>query len=206
MESQPIHKDMPIAEILELVPDAVEIMLEKGLHCVGCSANSMESLAQGMELHGLSAEDVTIMVTKIEKLRQQQLKETSTKHPEPEDFKSQEITEGNKTYYKVAKMMINQKAYDAIHSLANGAKGLAIRIEAGGCAGFSMKYDYTNKPQPDEKIYALSDQIKLFINDFTFNKLIDSVVDFESGLHGSGLKFHNPNSKAACSCGTSIAF
>lgn len=202
-----ITKTLPIAEILEIVPDAVEIMLDEGLHCVGCDANTMETLEEGMIGHGFSDDEITIMVTKIEALRRNQAaKADQLKKPEKEDFMAQKIEKGNKTYYQVAGMMFNEKSYDAIHALANGKSGLQIRIEAGGCAGYSMKYDYQDAPKEDEKAYSLSNKIDLYLNDFTFDKLHDSIVDYESGLHGSGLKFINPNTKASCSCGTSVAF
>lgn len=204
-----ITKDLPIAEILELVPDAVELMLAEGLHCVGCGANTMETLEQGMELHGFSPEDITLMVTKIEKLRQEKEAEKAAnqvKTPQPQDFQAKPIEEGNKTYYQVAGMTFSQAAYDAIHSLSPDKPGLGIRMEAGGCAGYSLKYNYQTGPKDDEKVFSLSNKMEIYLNDFTFDKLHSSVVDFESGLSGSGLKFINPNTKASCSCGISVAF
>lgn len=204
--SQKIHKNLPIAEILNIVPDAVELMLAEGLNCVGCGANTTETLEQGMEIHGFSPEEITMMAAKIEKLRQENETKKELKSPTPADYMAQKIDEGNKTYYKVASMMFSQKAYDAIHMLAEGKNGLGIRVEAGGCAGFSMKYDYQSGPKEDEQTFSLSNKIDLYMNTFTFDKLYESIVDFESGLKGSGLKFHNPNSKASCSCGISVAF
>jgi iron-sulfur cluster assembly protein len=31
------------------------------------------------------------------------------------------------------------------------------------------------------------------------------VIDYESGLHGGGFKFSNPNATATCGCGTSFS-
>ena len=203
--TKPITADMTIAEILNTVPDAVELMIAEGLNCVGCGAVSFETLEDGMTAHGFSPEEIITMVAKIESLRRQ--KEAEKMHkPTAKDKTVEQIQEGNKTYHRIASMMFSQKAYNAIHDLANDKPGLQIRVEAGGCAGFSMKYNYAEKPQQDEETYPLSDTINLYINAFTFDKLYESVVDFESGLQGSGLKFINPNTKASCSCGTSVAF
>jgi iron-sulfur cluster assembly accessory protein len=200
-----ITKEMTIADILETAPDSVEIMLEEGLHCVGCGANTMETLEEGMLSHGFTDDEIDQVVAKINETQAQKAHE-EVKTPTKEDFICTEIIEGNKKYFRLAGLLLSQKAFDAIHQLADAKEGLAVRMEAGGCAGYTLKYDYQDTPQSDENCFELSEKISLFINDFTFDKLHGSIVDFESGLKGSGLKFTNPNSKSACSCGISVGF
>ena len=204
-----INKDMPIAEILKLAPDSVEIMLNAGLHCVGCGANTMETLAEGMIGHGFSEEEIYDLVDQINDLSEPTKTEGKTQKqnvPEVADITVIKIQEGNKTYYKLAGLMFSKNAYKNLHNLANGKPGLKIRVEAGGCSGYSNKYDFADDPDDDEKTYHLSDTLALYLNDFTFDKLYGSVIDYETGLHGSGLKFHNPNVKKQCHCGTSFGF
>jgi hydroxylamine reductase len=57
-EKQKITKEMSFAEIMEKNPKASEILLKKGMHCVGCPMSQMESLNDGCISHGLDPEKV----------------------------------------------------------------------------------------------------------------------------------------------------
>ena len=51
-------KDTRIGEILEKAPEKAEILLEVGMHCIGCPASQMETLEEACEVHGIDVEDV----------------------------------------------------------------------------------------------------------------------------------------------------
>lgn len=51
-----ITKKMSFAEIMEKEPEAIEILMEKGMSCVGCPMAMQESLEQGALAHGLDAD------------------------------------------------------------------------------------------------------------------------------------------------------
>ena len=53
-----INKDTTIGEILEKEPEKAEILLEVGMHCIGCPASQMETLEEACEVHGIDVEDV----------------------------------------------------------------------------------------------------------------------------------------------------
>ena len=53
-----ITKDMLIFEILEMKPEAVEILTEAGMHCIGCPASAGETLEEACEVHGIDVEEV----------------------------------------------------------------------------------------------------------------------------------------------------
>ncbi|CDB32628.1 hydroxylamine reductase [Clostridium sp. CAG:575] len=58
-----INKDTTIGEILEMAPEKAEILLEIGMHCLGCPASQMETLEEACGVHGIDVEEV------IEKLK-----------------------------------------------------------------------------------------------------------------------------------------
>ena len=58
-----INKDTTIGEILENAPEKAEILLEIGMHCLGCPASQMETLEEACGVHGIDVEEV------IEKLK-----------------------------------------------------------------------------------------------------------------------------------------
>ena len=53
-----ITKEMLICEILMEKPEAIEILTEAGMHCVGCPASAGESLEEACEVHGIDVEEV----------------------------------------------------------------------------------------------------------------------------------------------------
>lgn len=52
------NKDSKIGEILEKAPEKAEILLEMGMHCLGCPASQMESIEEACEVHGIDVEDL----------------------------------------------------------------------------------------------------------------------------------------------------
>jgi len=53
-----INKKMSFAEILQKHPGAEGILLEKGMHCIGCPMSRMESLEDGCKAHGLNPDEI----------------------------------------------------------------------------------------------------------------------------------------------------
>ncbi len=51
-------KDTKIGEILEKAPDKADILLEIGMHCLGCPASQMETLEEACAVHGIDVEEV----------------------------------------------------------------------------------------------------------------------------------------------------
>ena len=52
------NKNTTIGEILEKAPEKAEILLEIGMHCLGCPASQMETLEEACEVHGIDVEEV----------------------------------------------------------------------------------------------------------------------------------------------------
>ena len=57
-----ISKDTKIGELLDIFPDSAPILMEIGMHCLGCPASQMESLEEAAMVHGIDAE---LLVEKI---------------------------------------------------------------------------------------------------------------------------------------------
>ncbi len=53
-----ITKDMTIGEILQANPDVVPVLLEAGMHCLGCPASQAESLEEAAMVHGINIDDL----------------------------------------------------------------------------------------------------------------------------------------------------
>jgi len=57
-------KNIKIGELLEKAPEKAEILLEAGMHCLGCPASQAETLEEACEVHGIDVEEL------LEKLNQ----------------------------------------------------------------------------------------------------------------------------------------
>jgi hybrid cluster-associated redox disulfide protein len=53
-----VTKDMIIADILKLDRGTVPILLNSGMHCLGCPSSSGESLEDACAIHGIDADQL----------------------------------------------------------------------------------------------------------------------------------------------------
>ncbi len=60
-----ITKDMTIGEILVTKPEVAPILMEAGMHCLGCPASQGESLEEAAMVHGM---DIDTLMDKISAL------------------------------------------------------------------------------------------------------------------------------------------
>jgi len=58
-----IDKKMNFSELLEKYPESVEVLMESGMHCIGCPMATGETLEEGIVAHGLDVDDI---IKKIE--------------------------------------------------------------------------------------------------------------------------------------------
>ena len=60
-----IEKTTKIGELLKVAPEKAEILLEIGMHCLGCPASQMETLEEAAAVHGI---DIDELMAKINSL------------------------------------------------------------------------------------------------------------------------------------------
>lgn len=60
-----ITKDTNLAVILMDHPGTAEILLDYGLHCVGCFANSFDTLEGGAKIHGFTDGELQEIVERL---------------------------------------------------------------------------------------------------------------------------------------------
>jgi len=53
---QTITKDTTIGDLVQKYPKAAEVLLEYGLHCIGCHVSPFETIEQGFKGHGIDDE------------------------------------------------------------------------------------------------------------------------------------------------------
>ncbi|MBE5848158.1 MAG: DUF1858 domain-containing protein [Lachnospiraceae bacterium] len=53
-----VTKDMTIGEILRTNPDVAPVLMEAGMHCLGCPSAQAESLEEAAMVHGMNIDDL----------------------------------------------------------------------------------------------------------------------------------------------------
>ena len=53
-----ITKEMTIGEILRTNPDVAPILMDAGMHCLGCPSAQGESLEEAAMVHGISIDEL----------------------------------------------------------------------------------------------------------------------------------------------------
>lgn len=60
-----ITKEMTIGEILRANPDVAPVLMEAGMHCLGCPSAQGESLEEAAMVHGIDIETLMAAVKAV---------------------------------------------------------------------------------------------------------------------------------------------
>ena len=182
-----ITRQMTIDEVFKKFPHKspklAQEMTNTGLHCVGCSASTWETLEAGMLGHGKSVEELENLMARMNKIID-----------EKEDPNTITITE------RAAK-----KYNEILAEEGKAGWGLRFGERAAGCSGFEYFLDYSEKAKPGDLVLE-SSGIQIHLHHKSTDRLMGCVIDYVDGLHGAGFKITNPNVKASCGCGNSHGY
>jgi len=83
-----------------------------------------------------------------------------------------------------------------------GAQGLRLTVEKGGCAGmqYGMKVD---APGAGDAVFP-SGGVSVIVDPESLRYLEGSEIDYCDDLSGTGFRLRNPNAVRSCGCGTSF--
>jgi iron-sulfur cluster assembly protein len=85
----------------------------------------------------------------------------------------------------------------------DGAAGLRIMVEQGGCAGLQYKLGLDKAAHAGDEIYEF-DGVRVFVDPLSLPIVQGMRIDFVDSVEASGFVFDNPNAGASCSCGKSF--
>ena len=60
-----ITKNMIISDVLKINMGVVPILLNEGMHCIGCPASQGESLEEACMVHGIDADALTVKLNEF---------------------------------------------------------------------------------------------------------------------------------------------
>ena len=99
----------------------------------------------------------------------------------------------------------------AIEAIRNAIKeegqpgdGLRVSVVGGGCSGYQYNLDFEKEARMGDLSLDFGG-VTVFVDPVSAGYLKGTVVDFISGLQGTGFKFNNPNAKRTCGCGSSFS-
>lgn len=61
-----ITKDTTIGEALQINPNIVPVLMDIGMHCLGCPASQRETLAEAAMVHGIDVDEFMAKVAAVE--------------------------------------------------------------------------------------------------------------------------------------------
>ena|SRR3989339_660193 len=193
-QTRKITKDMLIAEILAENPEKAqllsEMMIDFGIHCVGCGAAAFETLEQGVLGHGFSEEDLKNLVKQINEV----LEKNSKSEGEPKNIKNFSLKFTKTAIEKIKQILKQEKKEGGI---------LRISVLSGGCSGLVYNLEIINKPIKSDLNFKKSD-INIAVAKDGIEMLDGIEIDFVDNLNESGFKFNNPNAEKSCGCGKSF--
>jgi iron-sulfur cluster assembly accessory protein len=182
-----ITREMTIDEVFKKfphkAPKLAQEMTNTGLHCVGCSASTWETLEAGMYGHGKNDEEIEDLLNRLNKVLD-----------EKEDLSTVTITQKAAEKYK--KILEEEE---------KAGWGLRFGERAAGCSGFEYFLDYSEKAKPGDLVLE-SEGIEIHLHHKSVDRLMGCVIDYVDGLQGAGFKITNPNVKSSCGCGSSHGY
>jgi len=81
---------------------------------------------------------------------------------------------------------------------------LRVAVEAGGCSGFSYKFDLVGESEPDD-LKVERDGAAALVDVVSLALLNGSEIDFIDELAGAEFRVRNPNARSSCGCGVSFS-
>lgn len=63
-----VKKEMLIGELLRMNGDFAPVLMEHGMHCLGCPSSQMETLEEACYVHGIDADPLIEKLNKVNAL------------------------------------------------------------------------------------------------------------------------------------------
>ena len=60
-----VTRETNMAELVQMHSEAVEVLMDYGLHCVGCALMAYDTVEQGAKIHNMTDEEIDEMVERL---------------------------------------------------------------------------------------------------------------------------------------------
>jgi iron-sulfur cluster assembly protein len=97
-----------------------------------------------------------------------------------------------------------QKVRELLEQRGTPQQSLRIGVRGGGCSGNSYFMEFCEEIEAGDEIVR-AHGVTLVVDPKSLMLLSGTVIDYVTGLMGSGFKFNNPNVRHSCACGESFS-
>ena len=185
VKSQLITKEMTIGDVVAKYPSVIEPLQSAGVHCVGCHVSYHETLEQGFKGHGMSDEEVDMVISKLNLA----VEDSSL--------------DNGKEFIVTSKAA--EKLKEVLKENNKAGSGLRVEIVPGGCSGF--QYGLELDDNATDLDLVLEDKgVKIIISRENMQFLKGAKLDYVDSLQGGGFKISNTNAHSSCGCGQSFEY
>ena len=185
VKQQLITKDMTIGDVVAKYPSVIEPLQSAGVHCVGCHVSYSESLEQGFKGHGMSDEEVDMVIAKLN---------IAVEEGKLDDGKEFIVTN------KAA-----EKLKEVLKENSKEGSGLRVELVPGGCSGFQYGLELDDNTT-DLDLVLEEKGVRIIVSKENMNFLKGAKLDYVDSLQGGGFKISNPNAHESCGCGQSFEY
>ncbi|MEK6830615.1 MAG: iron-sulfur cluster assembly accessory protein [Nanoarchaeota archaeon] len=195
---QKITKDILISEVLALNPSKsavlAEMLLDFGIHCIGCGASTFETLGQGVLGHGFSEQQLDKLIDDLNKVIAEESETTKDNKEITTEIFSLKLSDNA---IKKVKEIMKQKRNK------NTSSTLRVSVVPGGCSGYLYDLQIMDKASKDDLNFK-QDGVNIAVDKKSTEMLHGMIIDYIDTLNESGFKFNNPNAQHGCGCGKSF--
>jgi|CXWL01.1.fsa_nt_gi iron-sulfur cluster assembly accessory protein len=181
-----IHKDMIVGEVVGMFPEAAEIIMSYGLHCVGCHANAFETLEQGLFGHGYQQDHLDNLLKELNEFAEDKF--LGKPKVLPKEAEAMKITMTPVALKKVQAIAMEQDK-----------KNVILRVEVRKVAGalkYSMNFIDPEETRADEKFFPFArGKVKVVVLKSDYKNLDGLKIDYVVEKDREGFKMNNPNAK-----------
>lgn len=175
--------DILISTAVSRYPEIVPVLMQYGIHCIGCHVSAYESLYDGLAGHGFSDDNIQRVISELNKVIAEQNEKRKT------------IKVNVKDGIKLTKSAV-EKIKEAFSKKEGSAKFLRIRVLQGGYSGFSYWLGLEETAQ-DYDVKIKSEGISLLIDPESYSQLDGTVIDYVQNESEQGFKFNNPKESSS---------
>ena len=195
IQTQLITNDTIISEILEINPSKsallTEMLLDFGIHCIGCGASTIETLGQGVLGHGYSEDQLNKLIKDLNKVIESE-ENVSVWKPVSESAFTLKLTDS-----------ALKKVKEAIQQRGKENASLRVSVVTGGCSGFLYDLQFVDEPSKEDLNFKQGD-VNIAVDKGSTESLNGMEIDYVDTLNEAGFKFNNPNAEVGCGCGKSF--
>lgn len=105
-------------------------------------------------------------------------------------------------------ILLTDAAVEAVRNAIKeeGEEGDSLRVSVvgGGCSGYQYNLDFEKESRMGDLSIDFSG-VSVIVDTVSAGILKGTVIDYVSGLNGTGFKFNNPNANRTCGCGSSFS-